>query len=197
MRRHGLSPTPTRALDHVFAPTPCAQDRYPLFSTARSSYAPSVITVALASEADLGRLVDLEAALFLEDAGRHDRFADVTWPRRDGRADFVRLIRDTDALVMVATIEDSVVGHLVAYLASSAPTRQPVTYAVLRSLYVEPANRNHGVGQMLTEQFLAWARRHQCVEAQVDSYSANTGAQRFYERIGFITRSVSLAMPLA
>jgi GNAT superfamily N-acetyltransferase len=156
-----------------------------------------VITVAVESEAELDRLVDLEASLFQEDAGRHDRYADVRWPRREGRPDFERLIRDPHALVVVASVDDWVVGHLVAYMAASAPTRQPVTYAVLRSMYVEPVHRNKGAGQMLTERFLAWARLHDCVEAHVDSYSANTGAQRFYERIGFIERSVSRAMPLA
>lgn len=156
-----------------------------------------MITVGIASDAELDRLVDLEASLFHEDAGRHDQYADVTWPRRDGRADFERLLRDPHALVLVASIDSSIVGHLVAYLAKSAPTRQPVTYAVLRSMYVEPAQRNNGIGQLLTERFLGWARVNDCAEAHVDSYSANTGAQRFYERIGFIAQSVSRAMPLA
>jgi ribosomal protein S18 acetylase RimI-like enzyme len=64
-------------------------------------------------------------------------------------------------------------------------------------MYVEPAQRNNGIGQLLSEQFLACARLDDCAEAHVDSYSANTGAQRFYERIGFIAQSVSHAMPLA
>ena len=166
-------------------------------SIARSSYDSCVITVGVASETELDRLVDLEASLFQEDAGRHDQYADVTWPSRKGRADFERLVRDPHALVLVASIGDSVVGHLVAYLAKSAPTRQPVTYAVLRSMYVEPAQRNNGIGHLLTERFLAWARLNDCVEAHVDSYSANSGAQRFYEGIGFIAQSVSRSMPLA
>jgi GNAT superfamily N-acetyltransferase len=64
-------------------------------------------------------------------------------------------------------------------------------------MYVDPDQRNHGIGQLLAERFLAWARSNGCVEAHVDSYSANAGAQRFYERIGFIARSVSRAIPLA
>jgi GNAT superfamily N-acetyltransferase len=63
-------------------------------------------------------------------------------------------------------------------------------------MYVEPEQRNNGIGQMLTERFLDWARLNDCVEAHVDSYSANAGAQRFYERVGFVAQSVSRAMPL-
>jgi GNAT superfamily N-acetyltransferase len=165
-------------------------------SIGRSSYDSPVITVGIASEAELDRLVDLETSLFEEDAGQHDQYADVTWPRREGRTDFERLVRDPHALVLVASIGGSVVGHLVAYLAKSSPTRQPVTYAVLRSMYVEPEQRNNGIGQMLTERFLDWARLNECVEAHVDCYSANAGAQRFYERVGFVAQSVSRAMPL-
>ena len=155
-----------------------------------------MITVGLASEEDLDRLVELEASLFREDAGRHDRYADVSWPLREGRADFERLVHNSSSLVLRASVGDSIVGHLVGYLAKSSPTRQPVTYAILRSVYVESQHRSNGIGRLLTERFVAWARLNGCAEAHVDSYSANTGAQRFYERIGFTAQSVSRTMPL-
>jgi ribosomal protein S18 acetylase RimI-like enzyme len=155
-----------------------------------------MITVERAAHHDIARLVELEAALFREDAGRHDPCADTTWPDREGQRDFERLLADSRALVLVAREGTTIVGHAVAYLSESSPTRQPAIYGVLRSLYVEVEHRNSTVGAQLTEAFIAWARRHGCAEALVESYSANESAQRFYDRLGFQPRSVSLALRL-
>jgi ribosomal protein S18 acetylase RimI-like enzyme len=155
-----------------------------------------MITVEPATHDDLPMLVELEAALFREDAGRHDPFADTTWPDREGYQDFQRLLADPQALVLVARHGTTVVGHAVAYLSESSPTRVPVRYGVMRSLYVDDEHRNTAVGSQLTEVFIAWARTHGCAEAHVECYSANEGAQRFYARHGFQAVSLSRALLL-
>ena len=121
---------------------------------------------------------------------------DITWPDREGYQDFERLLSDPQALVLVAWADTTAIGHAVAYLSASSPTRAPVTYGVLRSLYVDPRHRNTAVGSQLTEAFIAWARTHGCAEAHVESYSAYEAVQRFYERLGFGARSVSRALRL-
>ena len=50
-----------------------------------------MIFVGPAQTQHIDDLVDLERALFAEDSGRHEPFADVTWPRREGRQDFERV----------------------------------------------------------------------------------------------------------
>lgn len=153
-------------------------------------------TVEPATLDDVDRLVELEAGLFREDAGQHERFADVTWPEREGRVDFEHLLGNPSAIVLLAWVDTVIVGFAVGYLQPSAPTRLPVTYGVLRSLYVEPAHRNAGVGSQLSAAFVTWARANGCAEAHVESYVANEGAQRFYARHGFEAVSVSSALLL-
>ena len=155
-----------------------------------------MVSVERAEHDDIARLVELEAGLFTEDAGRHDPFADTAWPDREGRQDFERLLANPQALVLVARDGASVVGHLVAYASESSSTRQPVIYGVLRSLYVDTEHRNSTVGAQLTDAFVAWARTNGCAEAHVESYAANDGAQRFYERLGFEPRSVARTLRL-
>ena len=70
-----------------------------------------VITIEPAGSEDLDRLVELESCLFHEDAGRHDKFADVTWPQREGRDDFERLVASTSSLVLVARSGQSIVAN--------------------------------------------------------------------------------------
>lgn len=154
-----------------------------------------MIVIEHAGADDIGTLVALESKLFVEDAGRHDKFADVTWPEREGHRDFARLLADAACSVLVARDDGEVVGYLAGYV-SSSPTRQPVTHAVLRSLYVEGDRRRQGIGHLLTERFVAWARQNGCVEAHVESYTANGPAQQFYERHGFAPQSLSRVLPL-
>jgi ribosomal protein S18 acetylase RimI-like enzyme len=155
-----------------------------------------MLTVSNATLDDVDELVELESRLFAEDAGRYERFADITWPQREGRADFLQLIAADSCLVLIAKADGVAVGFLAGYQGTSSPTRLPHTYAELRSLYVNAERRGQGAGSALTERFLAWARAAGCDEAHVDSYADNHGAQRFYERHGFVARSVSRAMSL-
>ena len=160
------------------------------------SYAHRMVRIDHASLADLSALVDLESRLFEEDAAAHDTFIDLTWSQREGAADFTRLLDSQDCLVLVARMAVDVVGHLVGYTTQSSPTRQPVTYANLRSLYVLPAHRRLCVADLLVGEFLTWARDCGCVEAHVDHYTLNEPAQLLYERHGFAARSTSRALDL-
>ena len=155
-----------------------------------------MIAVVEATPSEIDALVDLEAALFLEDAGRYDPFSDPTWPERKGRKDFEDLISSPDGIVLAARSEDEVVGLLAGYATMASPTRQPVEHAVLRTMYVDERARRHGVATMLTERFLDWARKRGCVEAHVDHYAANHAAGALYERCGFEARSMSRALRL-
>lgn len=152
--------------------------------------------VRRATAKDLDDLVKLESALFAEDAGVYEEFADTSWPEREGRDDFVQLIESSNCLVLVAEQDSGVVGFLAGYATPSSPTRQPVEYAVLRSLYVAFDQRRRGVAQSLIDEFLAWARTKECVEAHVDSYAANVGVQVLYEHNGFAVRSISRVLRL-
>lgn len=156
----------------------------------------SMTIVEPAQFGDLDRLVELESALFCEDAVQHERFADLTWPEREGRQDFERLLTNPSALVLVARVGTAVVGHAVGYVGQSSPTRLPYTFGVLRSMYVDAGHRDSGIGGLLTESFISWARAQGCAEVHVDSYAANEGAQRFYERHGFEPQSLSRVLRL-
>ena len=153
-------------------------------------------SVEIANHGDVESLVELEALLFAEDAGVHDPHADVTWPAREGAADFRRLLADDSSVVLVARRNGRVVGHVAGFTAQSSPTRQPVTFGVLRSMYVRSDTRRAGVGRRLTEAFIDWARDQGCVEVHVDSYFENANARRLYERSGFASRSVAHALRL-
>ena len=73
--------------------------------------------------------------------------------------------------------------------------RQPSWYAeysdaenpiALGQLYTDPARTGEGIGAALMEWALAEARDRGCDAIQLSVWSENFGAQRFYQRYGFI-----------
>jgi ribosomal protein S18 acetylase RimI-like enzyme len=58
--------------------------------------------------------------------------------------------------------------------------------ARLISMWVAPTHRRLGVGKLLVEQVLDWARTQHIQTMSLMVTSVNEGAFRFYERLGFI-----------
>ena len=155
-----------------------------------------MIDVRRAEVMDVSQFVDLQIALFEQDAGIYGSFADLSWPVRQGAADFETLMASASSIVLIAESDEEAIGFLVGYVSEPTPTRAPVNFAILRSLFVAEAQRGQGAGGALCTRFVDWARDVGCVEAHVDAYAANEGAQRFYERHGFAARSISRARSL-
>ena len=160
------------------------------------TYRVTMIDIREATAADATAAVGLEARLFVEDAGVHDPHADVTWPSREGAADFAALVDGEESTVLLAWDGEVAVGLLMAYIAASGSTRQPIRSAVLRTMYVAESYRRHGVGGALIERFVEWARDAGCAEAHVNHFAANAPAGALYGRHGFEPRSLERVLSL-
>jgi GNAT superfamily N-acetyltransferase len=147
-------------------------------------------TVNAATHDDMDALVDSVAGLFAEDGARHDSLMDAGWPAREGAAYYSALIGDKTCLVTLARHNGQVIGHLIGKL-SRPDGLLTGRIEVLESMRVAPAARGIGVGSLLVENFLAWARDHDAAQASVTAFAANQAAQRFYERHGFVPKSVT------
>jgi GNAT superfamily N-acetyltransferase len=150
-------------------------------------------TVDRAGSDDIDAFVASVEGLFREDGGRHDSSIDVAWPTREGASYYAGLLDDPDCLLAVARREKDVVGHLVGKLVGPDALRL-VRFAVLESMRVRPDLRGHGIGALLVEEFVQWARRSGAEVASVTAYAANDGAQRFYASHGFAPMSVTMRM---
>ena len=149
------------------------------------------VRVRRAGEGDVPEVVGLSAALFREDAGQRDPSMNLDWPAEEGRGYFAGLIGDDRCLCVVAERDGEAVGYLAGRL-RDADTLRPVGVAELESMYVREGSRDSGVGARLVEEFLGWARERGAERASVTAYAANERAIRFYERLGFAARSLSL-----
>jgi GNAT superfamily N-acetyltransferase len=151
----------------------------------------SDVTVHEAGPDDLDAAVESVAGLFREDAGTRDPTVDVGWPAVEGADYCTALMGDGSCLLALAGDGERVVGHLVGKLSGPDSYRRQ-RVAVLESMRVHPGFRGAGVGSLLVQHFLDWARDREAVQASVSAYAANEAAVRFYTRHGFTPTTTTM-----
>jgi len=150
----------------------------------------TTVTVSAATQDDTGSLVTSVAGLFREDGGRHDPLRDLGWPAREGAGYYAALVDDRTCLVALARDSGNVIGHLIGRLHGPGGTLSGCI-AELESMRVAPGFRRAGVGTLLVQHFLTWARGCGAQRASVTAYVGNDAAQRFYARHGFVPSSIT------
>ena len=149
-----------------------------------------------AGAGDIDALLTISSGLWAEDAGTHDpEVMNTDWPREHGRASFEALVGDPDRVGLLAEVD----GELAGGLMGSYPELTPfvrLREARLNSLWVLPQHRGLGLGGLLVDAFLDWARERAAPYAVVTAFTANPTAIRLYERHGFGSHSVTLRTPI-
>jgi GNAT superfamily N-acetyltransferase len=151
------------------------------------------IEIRQATPADLPTIVDLNYALFQEDAGQRDPSLNLEWARQHGHEYFAKLIAGANSVCFVAEVGSDVAGYLVGYTKEPSDIR-PLKTAELESMFVREAARSQGVGARLISDFVDWARGRGAQSVSVTAYYANQRAIAFYQRAGFTPLHLSLKL---
>jgi GNAT superfamily N-acetyltransferase len=148
-----------------------------------------------ATAADLDGVVASSAALFAEDAATRDQLRNADWPAMYGAQWCAELLADPQALVMVASDAGKVVGHLVGTFAGPSDM-WTVSRAELVSMFVREHLRGQGVGGLLVDAFVDWAKQRGAARLHVTAYAANEAAVGLYRSRGFAPLSITLTHDL-
>ena len=142
-----------------------------------------------ATAADLDRLAALAADAVTEQAGER---GGAVWSVREARPlpaneSLPAALDRDDTLVLAGTIDDVVVGYAVVHV---EPLRDGRTLGVITDVYVEPAAREVGVGEVLIERVLAWCRERRCAGVDALALPGNRETKNFFETFGFTARAL-------
>jgi GNAT superfamily N-acetyltransferase len=150
------------------------------------------VEIRRAGPGDVDALLTVSTGLWQEDAGTHDpEVMNTDWPRDHGRASFEALPGDPDRVGLLAEVDGALAGGLMGSYPELTPfARRRV--AQLNSLWVLPEHRGAGVGGLLVDTFLGWARERGARHAAVTAFAANPAAIRLYEKHGFGSHTVTL-----
>ena len=143
----------------------------------------------VATGAELARVAELARELRSE--LREERGGKL-WETREARpepldAAVEELSRRDDALVVVGTTEDAVVGYGIARW---EPLRDGGRLGVIDEIYVEPEARAVGVGELVVERLVAFCADAGCVGVDATALPGHRQAKNFFERAGFTARSL-------
>lgn len=123
--------------------------------------------------------------------------APPVWPARS-REEVSALLADEQALVLVAEEGGRIVGVNIAKMVSApdTPLHVPRRLAHVGPLVVSWANHHRGIGRMLMEGALDWARQQGVGQIELNVFEFNQGAIKFYEKLGFKTLSRKMEISL-
>ena len=93
----------------------------------------------------------------------------------------------------VAKLNGTVVGFVMIFMFVSEGCGK-VTRKVMRidQICVDEALRNHGIGTRMMEEVRVLARAFGCTDLQLGVYPQNDAAVSFYQKCGFMIRSIDM-----
>ena len=114
------------------------------------------------------------------------------WAQRDAAhpldaAALSVLVTDPDALVLVGTFDDVVVGYGIVQLER---LRDGTTLAVIDGLYVEPGARGVGVGEAVMDAVVTWSELKGCRGIDGFALPGDRETKNFFERFGRTARAI-------
>lgn len=138
------------------------------------------VDIRRATETDLDTIEILQTKLFEFDTG-YDSTLDLEWSA-SSEAKSIRGERiNGKGLLLVAEVEDQLVGYLMAVKVDADSFRKPMAIAEAEEFFILDAWRNRGIGEAMWAQFELWAIRTGCDRLSVSVSAANARAIQFYK----------------
>lgn len=99
--------------------------------------------------------------------------------------DLLGLIKSKQAEVLVAVVNDEIVGSGYAKILHAKPYQKYRDYAYLGFMYLKPAFRGQGINQKIVEGLIDWAKSQNLTEVRLEVYDENVVAKNAYLKAGF------------
>ncbi len=108
--------------------------------------------------------------------------------------DLVELMENSNALVLVASIENTIVATGYALEKPARHYLDHDTYAYLGFMYTQPAYRGQGINGQIIKKLKEWAISKGLMEVRLTVYDQNDPAIRAYEKVGFKKHIVEMRL---
>lgn len=130
------------------------------------------IKIDIATIEDIDVLVELAKELYKTDDDLH--------------AEFKKILNDKESVVFLVSDPNGVMGfeHIqIRHDYVEGCKTNKVAY--LEGVYLKPDYRSHGIGKMLIEKGIKWAKDNGCKEFASDCEISNELSIKFHEAVGF------------
>lgn len=149
-----------------------------------------------AVDADLSVVVEMAAHAAEEMAPLR---GGSVWARLEARTEPLREsihrdLRADDALVVVGTIDEAVVGYGAVRLVE---LHDRASLGRVSDIYVLPEARGVGVGEAMMDLLLAWAHARGCIGVDSLALPGDRSTKNFFETHGLVARAITVHRALA
>jgi GNAT superfamily N-acetyltransferase len=138
---------------------------------------------------DVPRLAELNRAVIAE---LQPMRGGAVWKAREARPEpleegLAALLDDADARVVVATIDEVVVGYAVVHLEHLADGS---ILGVIDDIFVEEGARQVGLGELMIDDLMTWCEEHKCAGMDAMALPGHRATKNFFEESGFTARQL-------
>lgn len=134
---------------------------------------------------DVAALAALARKTYSDAFGHSFSPSDLAFVLENDLSDGCFLEAVTEDGILIAMIDDRVVGYVQFGVASETMPRRSPDDQEVRRLYVHADFQNKGIGRRLLQAALNHPRLGMAARVYVDVWERNLGAKRLYERFGF------------
>ena len=110
--------------------------------------------------------------------------------------DLKEMITTPNVELVVAELNDTIIGSGYARIETSKPYLEHARYAYLGFMYVLPEHRGKGINGRIIEALKAWASLQNVPELRLEVYNDNVIAIKAYEKIGFSKHMLEMRLSI-
>jgi ribosomal protein S18 acetylase RimI-like enzyme len=110
--------------------------------------------------------------------------------------DLNNLLTSTQSHLLVAEVEDRVVGSGYAQIRASKQSLTHDVHSYFGFMYVIPEYRGRGINKKIVERLIQWSKSQGISDCYLDVYSENEAAIRAYEKAGFSKSMIEMKLSL-
>ena len=151
------------------------------------------VVVRPAESSDIPRLEELLYQVHeLHAEGRPDLF--IPGKKKYTHEELQAILREPDARpIFVAVYNDRVEGYCFCiHQSQTAASMVPVNTLYIDDLCVDSASRGQGIGKLLYDHTLAYARKNGYYNVTLNVWACNPSAMRFYEKCGLKVQKIGM-----
>lgn len=110
--------------------------------------------------------------------------------------DIEKMISAADVEIVVAHINEEIIGSGYARIEEAKPYLNHKLYAYLGFMFTHPNHRGKGVNAQIIKSLTHWVRSQNVFEMRLDVYNDNPSAIKAYEKIGFKNYMINMRVGL-
>ncbi len=152
------------------------------------------IQIRKAQIEDVNEIISLNQQLFDYDS-KFDNTLDKTWPQKN-KDYFEKSITDDNFLAFVAVADDKIMGYLIGSITKAEDYRNIKDIAELENMFILSNHRKKGIGTLLVNKFVDWAKEKGMKRIKVFASADNQLAINFYKKNYFKDYGITLEKEL-